>query len=155
MTIICLLLRKKQLTPIEISFLSWWVKNGADFDKTLAELNLPDSLQEFITPTAKNTINKLVPQEDISKADPNVLEKLSLQNVLISPIASNSNYLSVSFMNVLPEKLTAVIEECTKLKQQIVWLKHRLSKYRFAGLETIRPFNQCEKIKCKKQQYQR
>jgi hypothetical protein len=41
---------------------------------------------------------------------------------MLSPIALNSNYLSVSFMNVLPENGTAAMEECAKLKQQIVWL---------------------------------
>ncbi len=114
---------KKQLTPMEISFLSWWVKNGADFDKTLAELNFPDSLQEFIQPEENKTLNKLVPQQEVTQAaDPAILEKLKSLNVMFSPITLNSNYLSVSFMNVLPEDVTQALEECSKLKQQIVWL---------------------------------
>lgn len=113
---------KKQLTSMEIGFLSWWVKTGADFNKTLAELNLPDSLQGFITPARNNTVNKLVPQEEIDQADRNTLYKLSSMNIMFSPIALNSNYLSVSFMNVLPEYLTPAMEECIKLKQQIIWL---------------------------------
>ncbi len=113
---------KKQLTPMEIGFLSWWVKNGADFDRTLAELNFPDSLQGFISPVETSKINKLVPLEEVAPADPKILEKLISLNVLFSPVAMNSNYLSVSFMNVLPEDLTPAVEECIKLNQQIVWL---------------------------------
>jgi len=113
---------KKQLTPMEIGFLSWWVKNGADFDKTLAELNFPDSLQGFISPVETSKINKLIPPEEVAPADPKILEKLISLNVLFSPVTINSNYLSVSFMNVLPEDLTPAVEECKKLNQQIVWL---------------------------------
>lgn len=113
---------KKQLTEIEISFLSWWVKNGAEFDKTLAEMNLPDSLLSIITPTKNLTVNKLVPIEEVNPADSEILEKLSSLNVLFSPIASNSNYLSVSFMNVMPDDIIPALEECSKISQQIVWL---------------------------------
>lgn len=113
---------KKQLTPLEISFLSWWIKNGADFDKTLEDLNFPDSLQGFIAPVETKPVNKLVPAKEVSSADPNTLKSLRSMNVLFSPIAINSNYLSVSFMNVLPEDITTAMEECTKLNQQIVWI---------------------------------
>ncbi len=113
---------KKQLTAMEIKFLNWWIKSGADMNKTLAELNLPDSLQGFITSDESSTINNLIPQDEVIQADRNTLEKLNSLNVLISPIALNSNYLSVSFMNVIPENRTQAMEECVKLKQQIIGL---------------------------------
>jgi hypothetical protein len=115
-------MEKKQLTSVEINFLSWWVKNGADFNKTLAELNLSDYLQDFITRDESSTINNLIPQKEVIQADRNTLDKLSSLNVMFSPIDLNSNYLSVSFMNVLPEDLTTAMEECVKLKQQIIGL---------------------------------
>ena len=113
---------KKQLSAMEISFLNWWIKSGADFDKTLAELNFPDSLHGFLTRNERVTVNHLIPQQKVDQPDKITLEKLNSLNVLISPIALNSNYLSVSFMNVLPENLKQALEECIKLKQQIIWL---------------------------------
>lgn len=113
---------KKQLTAMEIDFLNWWIKSGADLNKTLEELNLPDSLMGFITSDESSTINNLIPQIEVIQADRNTIDKLKSLDVLISPIALNSNYLSVSFMNVLPENETQVMEECIKLKQQIIWL---------------------------------
>ena len=113
---------KKQLTSIEIEFLNWWIKSGADLNKTLAELNMPDSLSGLIISGKNDKINNLIPLADVIQADRNTIEKLISFDVLISPIALNSNYLSVSFMNVLPENGLQVIEECIKLKQQIIWL---------------------------------
>jgi hypothetical protein len=113
---------KKQLSTMEILFLDWWIKSGADMNKTLAELNLPDSLQVFLTQAESNSINNLIPKEEVIQADRNTIEKLNSLNVLISPIALNSSYLSVSFMNVLPENGVLATEECVKLKQQIIWL---------------------------------
>jgi uncharacterized membrane protein len=113
---------KKQLTPVEISFFNWWIKSGADLSKTLAELNLPDSLRGFLTQNESSAVNNLIPQQEVGQAEKITLEKLNSLNVLLSPIALNSNYLSVSFMNVLPENRTQAMEECVKLKQQIIWL---------------------------------
>jgi len=113
---------KKQLTSMEISFLSWWIKSGADFDKSLAELNLPDSLHGILTHNESVSVNKLIPEAEVKQADPIVLEKLKSINVMISPIGANSNYLSVSFMNVLRENGTTAIDELTKLNQQVIRL---------------------------------
>jgi len=113
---------KKQLTSMEISFLNWWINNGADFDKTLAELNLPDSLQEIFISDETDSIDKLIPETEVGQADPTVLEKLNSFNVLVSPIGENSNYLSVSFMNVLPEISTNAVDELIKVNQQVIRL---------------------------------
>lgn len=67
-------------------------------------------------------VNQMVPSNVVAQADPNTLEKLRSLNVMCSPVALNSNYLTVSFMNVLPEDLTPAMEECTRLKQQVIWL---------------------------------
>jgi uncharacterized membrane protein len=113
---------KKQLSAMEISFLNWWIKSGADMNKTLAELNMPDSLSGLILSDKSDKINNSIPLTEVNQADRNTIEKLNSLNVLISPIALNSNYLSVSFMNVLQENGIQAMEECIKLKQQIIWL---------------------------------
>ena len=113
---------KKQLTSMEISFLSWWINNGADFDKTLAELKLPDSLQLMFANNESVSVDRLIPETDVKQADPVVVEKLISISVLISPVAANSNYLSVSFMNVLPKNGTIAMEELTKLNRQVIKL---------------------------------
>jgi uncharacterized membrane protein len=115
-------MEKKQLTEMEISYLNWWIKNGADMNKTLGELDFPDSLRSFLIQDESNAFNNLIPQQEVNQPDKITLDKLNSLNVMLSPIALNSNYLSVSFMNVLPENGTAAMEECAKLKQQIVWL---------------------------------
>lgn len=113
---------KKQLTALEISFLSWWLNSGANLDKSLSELNLPDSLQGILTNEKKAAVNKLIPETDVTPVNPMVLGKLKSLHVLVAPIAENSNYLSVSFMNVLRENSSEAVEEMIKLNQQLLML---------------------------------
>jgi len=140
---------KKQLTSIEIGFLNWWIKSGADLNKTLAELNMPDSLSGLIISGKNDKINNFIPQPEITQADRNTLEKLNSLNVLTSPIASNSNYLSVSFMNVLPENLSQVLEECVRLKQQIIWLNLDYQNLDSAAWQQISLLSNLRKLSAK------
>ncbi len=143
---------KTQLTAMEIKFLNWWIKNGADLNKTLAELNIPDSIQDFITIKEINPMNSFIPVEEVIQADRNTLEKINALNVLVSPIALNSNYLSVSFMNVVPENGTQAMEECVKLKQQIIWLNLDYQILDTLAWKQISLLNNLKKTQCKKQQ---
>lgn len=113
---------KKQLSESEISFLTWWIESGADFDKTLGELNLPDSLHEILSKEEIEIVDNTIPKEEIDPAEIQVLEKLKSLNVVITPLGLNSNYLSASFVNVLPEDIADALNSLIKINSQLVWL---------------------------------
>ena len=140
---------KKQLTSMEISFLSWWINTGADFDKTLAELNLPGSLQGILAHDEKDSVNKLIPEKEVIPADLKVLEKLISLNVLVSPIAENSNYLSASFMNVLQENVTETVQEIIKLNPQLIWLNLDYQQLDSLAWQKIGAFTNLRKLSVK------
>ncbi len=113
---------RKQLSRDEINFLIWWMENGANFENTLAELDFPDSLRSILTQEEITNSNPLIPDAEVKKADQGVIEKLIDQQVVVTPIGSNSNYLSANFVNVLPEDLDDAIHDLVTIKDQVVWL---------------------------------
>ena len=113
---------KKQLSDLELSYLTWWIDNGANFENTLDELNLPDSIHGIISKAEIVITDNSIPEKEVKQADENVLKKLKSLNVIVIPIESNSNYLSVSFMNTLKENSSEAMEELVKIKSQLIWL---------------------------------
>ena len=113
---------KKQLSDLELSYLTWWIDNGANFENTLGELNLPDSIHGIISKAEIVITDNSIPEKEVKQADENVLKKLKSLNVIVIPIESNSNYLSVSLMNTLKESSSEAMEELVKIKSQLIWL---------------------------------
>jgi len=113
---------KKQLLPIEINYLVWWIENGSDFDHSLSTLNLPDSLSGIIAKEGVISTNNQIPDEEVQPADSKVLENLRKLNVIVTPIGRNSNFLSVRFVNVLQDSVTAAMDELTRINPQLIWL---------------------------------
>jgi len=111
---------KKQLSKNEIAFLSWWIANGADFDKSLAELKLPTKLHGILTEIIVE--NPLLPHESVMPAPPEAIEQLRKLDVVILPVAQNSNYLMASMANVQPEKRAEMMAELLKINAQLIWL---------------------------------
>lgn len=111
---------KNQLSEAEIGYLTWWIDNGLNFDSTLLELELPDSLLDVLTKDEIIFIDNSIPEKEVKSADEKVLEKLRSFNVVLTPVASN--YLSANFMNTLSENSEKAIAELSKIKPQLIWL---------------------------------
>ncbi|MGK2860838.1 MAG: c-type cytochrome domain-containing protein [Chitinophagaceae bacterium] len=118
---------KKQLTLNEISLLHWWISTGADFNKKVKELPQMEKMKPVLlalqSGSADNT-SKIsdVPETPVSKPDAAVITRLKEAGVTVIPVASTSNYLSVSFFTAGPgaDSLVKMLEP---LKKQLIWLK--------------------------------
>jgi uncharacterized membrane protein len=113
---------KKQPDEDEINFLIWWVERGANFDLTLAELDLPDSLFGILSSKEIVPDHVFVPPEEVAPADPEMLNKLPDLNVIVTKIGLNSNYLSASFVNVSSDDAGKAAEILTSISPQLIWL---------------------------------
>lgn len=117
---------KTQLSQEEIALLKWWIDQGADIHKTVAELT-PTSAISTILPLFQSGSHK--PQEEnndwlnkkVEAADASALQDLKNAGVVVLPVQQNSNYLSVNFITtaVTPALLAAV----NKLDKQLVYLE--------------------------------
>ncbi len=113
---------KKQLTSLEISYLTWWIEAGVDFENSLESLNLPDSLHEILSKEDVKFADSSIPEKEVKPTDDNILEKLRSLGVIVTSVGKNSNYLSASFINTLPENSSEAMENLNKVKSQLIWL---------------------------------
>lgn len=126
---------KTQLNDTQIAILSWWIDQGAPFDKKVADLKTPDdikpalaSLSSGATSTASSSsVSGPAPESPVFSAkvaagDPKAIEALKKVGLLVIPVASGSNLLEVNAVNVnsLTDAQIALLEP---IKEQIVWLK--------------------------------
>jgi uncharacterized membrane protein len=124
---------KRQLTPVEIRLLRWWIDNGASFDKSVGGLP-PDTgmaavWQAFhmgmagpvVSGAIVNVADSDLPMGPAPQAPALAVQRLRAAGALVLPIAQGSNYLEVDCVSdtVGQEALKAI----PMLRDQLVLLK--------------------------------
>ena len=140
---------RKQLTRLEIEFLSWWIGNGADFEKSLAELSFPEFLQPLLAPEDEGSTNTLVPEQEVKEADARALQALNNLDVIVLPIGAAQNYLSASFVNVLPANLERSLQALNGIREQLVWLNLDYQELDSSAWSLIGDFSGLRKLSLK------
>jgi mono/diheme cytochrome c family protein len=119
---------KPQLTQSEVQLLRWWIQQGADFNKKVAELEQDEKIQTVLmsiqagVPTSNSSAQSDMPTEPVAPADAELLAKLREAGVMILPVAANSNYLQASFFTARAN-MDSLLGTLAMLKDQLVWLK--------------------------------
>ncbi len=148
---------KTQLSDNQIAILSWWIDQGAPFDKKVAELKTTDAIKPALaslsgsspsvgssqlTTTAKESpvLSLKVPTPD-AKA----VEALKKAGLLVMPIANESNLLEINSVNIstLTDTQVALLEP---LKEQIIWLKLGDTKISDQAATTIAKLKNLQKL---------
>lgn len=117
---------KAQLSKEEIALLKWWVNQGADIHKTVAELK-PTPEMSAILPVFQSGGAKIKEVQNdlltkmVDAADAAAVKKLKNAGVVVLPIHQGSNYLSVNF--VTTDVTPALLEEVKKMDKQLVYLE--------------------------------
>lgn len=119
--------KRVQVTEQELQLMRWWIDQDADFAKKVKDL--PQSakiaplllaLQEDHQPQKKKPN---VPQSPVEAADPVALQQLRAADVVVLPVAQNSNYLSANFMLAGQSVTDEQVRLLLPIKKQLVWLK--------------------------------
>ncbi|GAB3247918.1 ribonuclease inhibitor [Larkinella harenae] len=125
---------KPQLTDHQIALLSWWINQGAPFDKKVAELKVTDDIKPALASLGSGNAtggpqvasgpapDSPVLTMQLPAADPKALEELKKTGLLILPLSKEQNQLEVSAVNARAFN-DAQATALPKLSQQIVWLK--------------------------------
>lgn len=111
---------KKQLTEKEIAVLKTWIASGADFRKSVTESGQLTELENILS-SQKMAVLSDVPEKEVLPTDAIVVAELHKLGVVVVPVASGSNYLSVNLINAT--SLDSVIDLLIVIKEQLVWLK--------------------------------
>lgn len=122
---------KTQLSEGQIAILTWWIDQGAPFDKKVAELKATDAIKPVLSslgalentpPSGVGGRESPVLSLKVATPDPKAIEALKKVGLLVLPIASGSNLLEINAVNIsaLTDNQMALLEP---LKEQIIWLK--------------------------------
>lgn len=131
---------KPQLTAEEIELLSWWIRQGADFDKKVKELKQPGKMKQTLLSFQSGTSKKPelpneIPAAEVGKADAGIIADLKKEGIVVIPVTSTSNYLAANFVTakVKPENLKLL----GRLKDQLIWLNLANTALDDEGIKTI------------------
>ena len=131
---------KPQLTESQIALLHWWITNQADVVKKVKELAQTEKIKPILT-ALQNTVavqktRTDIPAAAIGKADEKIIDKLKAKNILILPVAANTNYLAANFVSdsiVAKSDLQLLLQ----LKPQLIWVKLNSTNITDEALTTI------------------
>jgi len=137
---------KPQLTEKEIALLHWWIAGGASFSKKTIELPQTEKIKPILLSLQHTTVEKKeiadVPLAPVERADEKAIDKLRSMNVVVIPVAANSNYLSASFVTAT-RATDKDMQLLLPLKKQLVWLKLSDAKITDSAINII---NQCTNL---------
>ena len=113
---------KPQPSSAEIALIQSWIKTGADFEVKVSDTREHAKIKTYFA-SLLDQANKeqLIPDKAVDPADKNAVADLEKAGVIVLPVATESNYLSVSFVNkraVSDKELSLV----SSLKPQVIWL---------------------------------
>lgn len=115
---------KTQLTDEQIQLLTWWIDQGASFDKTVAQVNVNDKVQTvlntLVDPDANKTeVEKLLASQ-VSPADEQLLRQLQSEGVLVMPLTAEIHWLQAK----IPQHQSgyALMNNLSKISEQLTWL---------------------------------
>ena len=117
---------KPQPSESQIALLHWWISNNADARKKVKDLTQTDKIKPLLTAlqtlVATQKERTDIPVAQVGKAAEKIIDQLKERNIVVLPVAQNTNYLMANFVtdSVIYK---ADMELLLQLKPQLIWLK--------------------------------
>lgn len=128
---------RPQLSSSEIALIKAWIDEGASFQKKVNAFAEATRIKKYITTlTEQSRQEQLIPAEAVPAADAKILDTLRTKGILIIPVADESHYLSVSFVNAR-SVTDADLQLLMPLKTQLLWLNLGRTTVTNEGLKII------------------
>ena len=115
---------KSQLTDEHIALLTWWINQGASFDKTIAQVTVDDEIQPLldilVDPAANQSEVEQLLASEVNPVDEQTLDDLRNQGIQVAPLADEVHWLQVS----VPTQYTGddLMGALAPIREQLVWL---------------------------------
>ena len=154
---------KTQLKEGQIALLTWWIDQGAPFDKKVADLKVNDAIRPVLASLggggsieagtgvaggqtqSKPSVDSPVLTMKVPVADPTVIAELKKTGLLVLPLSKELNQLEISAVNVR-SFTDAQAAALPKLSNQIVWLKLGDTQISDAALTQIAKLKNLQKL---------
>lgn len=152
---------KTQLTDEQVTLLTWWIDQGASFDKKVADLKVNDAVRPVLAAlggggpvgdgqvaaggsSGPAPISPVLTMK-LPAADPKVVDELKRVNLLVLPLAKEQNQLEINAVNAsnFSDAQAALLP---KLTEQIVWLKLGDTQITDAALAQVAKLRNLQKL---------
>ncbi len=147
---------KKQLSASEIATIHRWVKMADPFAKTTIITTSIKTTEEVNAeePPPPPTVEKTAPvlptkTISIAAANPGNIDAIKKLNVVVTPIQSGSNGLSLNFVN-LKHFNSKMLDQAIGLKEQVVQLKLTNQAVTDLDLQKIKQFKNLRQLQLEK-----
>lgn len=131
---------KLQLTEKELKIISWWIKNGADFDKKVSDIpNSTDIISLFTS--NDNIAQAVIPDFKVKALNTTTVQTLNKLGISVTPIALNSSLVSVLLNQT--EVNSNVLSILKNVQENIVYLNAKKQKW---SPELIQFISQCKNL---------
>ncbi|MGI9240834.1 MAG: hypothetical protein ACR2RV_08535, partial [Verrucomicrobiales bacterium] len=129
---------KKQLTEEQKKLINWWIDQGADFEKTVAELEAPEEIKVILTAVTVGGGLGDAPKIDLPPAASQAaLDAISSSGVLIMQLAQDNTFLTANTVNVAKTFNDASVKALVPVAAQLAWLDVSKTQITDAGLADI------------------
>lgn len=139
---------KPQLREDEIALLSWWVDEGASPDQKIAEVNVPQEIQEIldqlVDPNASKSQAEILLTSAAPPVSPGALSQLQREGVSINSLSDEVLWLQVDILSGVPAD--SMLRALEPIREQITWLGLRNTSTTDEGLKFIGNFKNLTRL---------
>ena len=123
---------KTPLTENEISLLHWWIQQGADFNKKVAQLPSDEKINAILKTYTQAEVaqESAVFKQSVDAADEADLARIRKHGLLANPVSKDQNYIEVNAINA-PRVTNKELADLRSINAQIIRLK--LGNTQFSG----------------------
>ncbi|MBN8824843.1 MULTISPECIES: leucine-rich repeat domain-containing protein [unclassified Spirosoma] len=150
---------KNQLTEGQIALLTWWIDQGAPFDKKVSDLTVNDAIRPVLASLngggpieagGSTVASAPAPESPVltmkmEAADPKAVDELKKAGLLVLPLSKEQNQLEVSAVNArsFNDAQAALLP---KVSKQLVWLKLGDTQISDAALAQVAKLENLQKL---------
>ena len=117
---------KTQLSTDEITLLTWWINEGAPFDKKVAEVRKDEEVQNILNalvdPDANKTAVEKLLATPVKPADEQTVKALQKKGVVLRPLSSEVHWLQASLNERHQLSVDSMVEAFSSVSEQLTWL---------------------------------
>lgn len=157
---------KTPLTGTQITLLTWWIDQGALFDKKVADLVVTEAVKPALTSLGGSTESTITASTsalpagsepagpapllpvltlNVPAANPKIIDELKKMGLLVLPVSKENNQLEVSAVNVRTFSDAQAVA-LVKLSNQLVWLKLNDTRITDAAVASIAKLKNLQKL---------
>ncbi len=108
----------------QIRILEWWINEGASFEKSVGEYELPKDIEKLLSKIygLETKASRFVETVDVLPLSDSILQMLEDQKFIVNRLAANNNLLEISPMSQVNKLTGDQIKALIQAKEQITWL---------------------------------